>query len=111
MVGSEAGESASKGNRARLQGSLDRQELVAYLLAVQVLDDVVCQADLLELTEGIALQGEQPTLRKEDTVSLPQTARYLQVDLSLGQKGNIPIHADAHIDSSGNRMHAHFTEI
>lgn len=59
VVGSEAHGPASKGNGARLQGSLDCEELVAYLLAVQVLDDIVCQANLLELTEGIALQGEQ----------------------------------------------------
>lgn len=56
MIGSRGNGPASKGNGARLQGSLDCEELVAYLLAVQVLDDVVCQANLLEFAEGVALQ-------------------------------------------------------
>ena len=42
-------------DRAWLQRALDGEELVADLLAVQVLDGVVRQADVLELAEGVPL--------------------------------------------------------
>ena len=49
---------ASKGDWAWLQCSLDCEKLVAYLLAVQILDDIIRQANLLELAEGVALHTE-----------------------------------------------------
>lgn len=51
--------SALKGDRAWLQRSLHREELVAYLLAVQVLYYIVGQSNLLELAEGVALHSKR----------------------------------------------------
>ena len=48
---------ASEGYGPWLQRALHREEFIAYLLAVQVLDDIVCQANFLELTEGVALHN------------------------------------------------------
>ena len=73
MVAGSKGGPASKGNRARLQGSLDREKLVAYLLAVQILDDIVRQANLLELTEGITLQQATITLKSSQLAAVAAT--------------------------------------
>lgn len=66
---------ASKGNRAWLKRSLDREKLVAYLLAVQVLDHIVGQSNLLELTEGVALHSrrtcEHHTSERRTCLCLP----------------------------------------
>ena len=40
-----------------LERALDGQKLVPDLLAIQVLDDVVCQADVLKLAKGVALRS------------------------------------------------------
>ena len=48
---------ASEGYGPRLQCALHREEFIAYLLAVQVLDDIICQANLLEFAEGVALHN------------------------------------------------------
>ena len=50
---------ALKGDRVWLQRSLHREELIAYLLAVQVLYYIVGQSNLLELAEGIALHSKR----------------------------------------------------
>lgn len=51
---------ASEGYGPRLQRALHREEFIAYLLAVQVLDDIICQANFLEFAEGIALHNNAP---------------------------------------------------
>lgn len=49
-------EAISEGHRPWLQRALDCEEFIANLLAIEVLDNVVCQPNILVLAEGIALR-------------------------------------------------------
>ncbi len=113
MVG--GGGTSSESYGSRLQCALDGEELVADLLPVEVLDDIVCQPDVLVLAEGVALQHDRSKSISRDmhegtqrgTLAVANSEEYLMCHKQREKPKKtrptvLPMHAEVVVE----RMHA-----